>query len=293
MGGVIIPTITFTNARGERVTFTSGAYPYLLQSYEGVGELDADIQSQRAPYQDGSTYIDTLLQNRPLTLRVMIDANNPNTLASMKRHISKVFNPKLGEGLLSFERYGEVYEIQPVADGTPVFLSGPQNSAPTFQKIMINLIAHDPYWKDPQEVSRALKAYEGLFEFPFNFPIELGQEGDSTILENEGSVETPVQINIQGPVKNPRITNRTTGEYLQLNRTLSSDEILHIDTNEQNKRVEIYREGRVIEKAWGYLDDYSDFLMLLVGSNEIAYTADSGTTGAIEAIAWKNRYAGI
>ncbi|WP_153465141.1 phage tail family protein [Sediminibacillus terrae] len=284
--------ITFTNTRGESIVIGSQA-PFFLTSIDGLGDVEADNQSQKAPYQDGSIPFDSRLEERVIPFTVSIKANTPGDLPGLRQTLARVFNPKLGEGTLTYEDGYQTKVIKGKADSIPTFPSGKGNRTPLKQTSSVSLTCYDPYWKDPQEVSRALKAYEGRFTFPFNFPVEFGVEGDSTSIYNEGDVETPVQINIQGPVSNPMVKNRTTGDYIRIWRTLSADEVLHIDTNQQNKRVEIYLNGSVIQKAWGYLDDYSELFKLIPGQNEISYVADSSTDNAIASIAWKNRYVGI
>ncbi|MCP3026599.1 phage tail family protein [Halobacillus sp. A5] len=293
MEGLIITDIIFNNQRGESSTLSNRTSSFLLQSYEGFGEVEAEIQDQKSPYQDGSRLVDTLLQNRPLTIGVLLQAETPRELSNLKQKLYRVFNPKLGEGVLRYERYEEVYEINAVPEGSPSILSGSQNSGPTFQKVLIELIAHDPYWREPQKVSRALRAYEGKFHFPVTFPVQFGLAGDSIDLSNEGHVPCSVTMDIQGPVTNPHIKNLTTGESMKINRALGHDEVLHIDTHPRHKRVEVYRNGDRISNAFGWLEQDYDMLQLEVGKNEIQYMADAGETDAIVAIGWRNLYIGV
>lgn len=287
-GGGRLRRLTYENARGESIVFYLS--PLLIESLTGVGEVDSNLQSQTAPYQDGDTYIDTILQPRFIDLEGSITKTDFKEIKQYRKEILRVCNPKLGLGRITFELDGDLKVIDGTLDGTPVF---PERGQQPFQKFMITWKCPDPYWKDPQEVSRALRAYEGKFSFPFKFPVQFGISGDTTMLFNEGDTEAPVTIDIQGPVTNPQVINKTTGQYIRINRSLSADEVLHIDTNDQNKRVEIYRNGETIEKAIGYLDHHSDFWKLDVGANEVQYIADAGDANAIVAIAWRNHYVGV
>lgn len=280
--------LTYTNSRGESILFDTE--PYFIDSLTGIGEVSAEIQSQRAPYQDGDTYIDTILQPRFPSLEGTIIEGDLLRMKQLRKQILRVCNPKLGLGKLTLNLDGDTKEIYGVLDGAPTF---PERGENLFQTFMINWKCPNPYWRDPKEVSRALRAYEGLFKLPMMFPFELGLSGDSTIIVNEGDVESPVTIDIQGPITNPQIINVTTGQYIRVNRSLSDNEILHINTDDQNKRVEIYRNGATIEKAIGYLDHYSDFWKLEPGQNEIKYIADAGTANGIVAVAWHNYYLGV
>lgn len=279
--------LTFENSRGETIIFYLS--PLLISSLTGIAETDIINQDQQAPYQDGTTHVDTKLQPRYPTLEGTITFTDLVTIKEYRKQILRVCNPKLGLGRLAIELDGDRKEIDGVIDS----ISFPDRGNSPYQEFVIAWKCPDPYWRDPQEVSRALKAYEGRFNLPFTLPLELGVSGDSTTLKNDGDVDCPITIDIQGPVMNPQVRNLTTNEFIRFNRSLSSDEVLHINTDDHNKRVEVYRNGSVIEKAWGYIEDDSTFFNLIVGDNELEYVADSGVADAIVAIAWQKRYMGV
>lgn len=283
--------ITFTNTRGESVTIGRGA-PYLLNTIEGLGEVEAENQTQTFPYQDGFVPLDTILRERVIPFTITIVANYPGELNHLRKQISRVFNPKLGEGTLIYEDGYQVKMIKGKADSLPTFPAGSGNRTPLTQVSSISLSCSNPYWQDLQAVSRALVAYEGKFSFPFIFPTQFGIEGDSTTLYNEGDTATPVVVTIQGPINKPMIENRTTGEYMRVNTAIGADEVLYIDTNPRHKRVEIHRPNQII-KAMGYFEHAGDFWQLQVGANEVRFQASEGIAEAIAAISWHNQYIGI
>ena len=279
--------LTFENARGESIVFYLA--PLLITSLTGIGEVDVDLQSQKSPYQDGDTHIDTVLQPRYIDLEGAIIETDLKEIKKYRKNILRICNPKLGLGKITLELDGDIKEIYGVPDGSPVF---PERGQEPVQNFAITWKCPDPYWRDPREISRALRAYQGRFTLPTTFPIEFGVEGDTTILINDGDTPAPITIDIQGPVTNPQVINKTTGQFIRVNLSLSENEVLHIDTG-RPRRVEIYRDGRTIENAMGYIDHYSDFWELSVGSNEVQYIADAGNANAIVAVAWQNRYVGI
>ena len=279
--------LTFENARGESIVFYLA--PLLITSLTGIGEVDAELQSQKSPYQDGDTHIDTVFQPRYIDLEGAIIETDLKEIKKYRKNILRVCNPKLGLGKITLELDGDIKEIYGVPDGSPVF---PERGQEPIQNFVITWKCPDPYWRDPLEISRALRAYQGRFTLPTTFPIEFGVEGDTTILINDGDTPAPITIDIQGPVTNPQIINKTTGQFMRVNLSLSENEVLHIDTG-RPRRVEIYRDGRTIENALGYIDHYSDFWELSVGPNEVQYIADAGNANAIVSVAWQNRYVGI
>ena len=279
--------LTFTNNRGESIEFYLS--PLLIESLEGIGEVEAELQEQVAPYRDGSIHIDAILRPRFIELEGSITNINLEEIRKKRQELSRVCNPKLGLGKITLELDGSIKEIHGVPEGSVVF---PDRERNPFQPFMITWKCPDPYWKDLQEVSRDLKAYEGKFTFPFQFPVQFGIESDNTTLINEGDTSAPVIIEIKGPIRRPIIENLTTGKYMQINAIIEADQTLVIDTNPRNKRVEI-KSGGETRKVMGFFDHGGDFWQLDVGENEIRYRADAGIADAVATVSWQNQYVGI
>jgi hypothetical protein len=286
--------VTFTNARGESIIF-SDSPPYLLLSFTGTGEIPTDIGTQKAPYQDGVTYVDSMLQGRPLDIQCEISATTPEELFSLRREISKVFNPKLGEGIISYEYYGEIKEIKVAVENPPSFPSGNGASGLVYQVSSISLFAANPYWMDVADSKRSLSAYKDSLTLPFELPETMGVEGDSTVLYNYGDVDTPIEIIFHGPSVNPVIINQSTGELIKINRTLGTGDALYVNTSKgYQKRVEIHRSDGIIENAFHWIDIFQSTLFHLIpGANSLIYKADSGTEDAVVNILYRNLYVGV
>ncbi len=185
--------IIFINSRGQSVELKSSA-PFLLQSIDGLGDVDADIQTQKAPFQDGSTYIDSVMQERAISLEVAILASDTTTLLQRRQHLASVFNPKLGPGKLRYENGTTVREIEAVSDGVPTFPSGRENRGPVFQKVMVHLVCPEPFWHDSFCTSRQMSFLMGGLSFPLFLNSRFSQRSFKRILQNIGDVPTPVNI---------------------------------------------------------------------------------------------------
>jgi hypothetical protein len=281
--------LTYENARGESIEFYLS--PLIIESLTGIGEVDADLQSQVSPFQDGDSLLDVRVQPRFIVLEGKILKTDSSEIKSYRERILRVCNPKLGLGKITIELDGDIKEIYAAMDGGVAF---PERGRDTWQKYLVNWKCPDPYWRDPKKISTPLSAVKGSFRFPFSFPVSFGTDNGYTTLVNDGHVETPITIDIQGPVVNPKITNRTTGKVFRINHSLSSNEVLHIDMNPKAKRVELTRDGISIKNVMGWVDyAVSDFWQLDIGNNTIEYVADAGNSDAIVVVAWHNLYAGI
>lgn len=276
--------VTFINSRGQTIEL-SNSLPFLLSRIDGLGDVSADIQLQKSPFQDGATYTDIVLQTKVITLEVSIVGENTNDIQSKRSLIASVFNPKLGEGLLRYENENGVREIAAVVDGIPIFPSGGENRGRTFQKTLITLVCPDPYWKSSQITEEPMAAFVELFEFPFDDYFEMGIEGHTRYFTNDSDTEVPLKITIKGPTSYPTLTNTTTGEFIRVKRTLSADDVLEISTEDGNKYVLLNGED-----AFSWIDIDSVFFKLAIGENEIRYTADAGQESATLTIEWQERY---
>ena len=280
--------ITFINSNGDSVSLGRAA-PFFLKELEGTGGVTADIQTQKAPYQDGTTYIDALLEPRFLLLDVAIMAESNERLYQHRRKLAQVFNPKLGPGLLRYEYDGGAKEIEAVAELAPDFPTGRDNRAPGFQRAILSLVCPSPFWLDDYTVSEEIVTWIGGMRFPWRLPSKFAMKGPSIInIVNRGDVDTPVRIAFQGPATNPKISNNTTGEFIQVNRELLAGDVLIITTDFGAKRVEINGEN-----VFNWIDLGSDFWQLQPGDNIVEYSSDDPVESAAVTISYRNRYVGV
>ena len=146
-------SIVFVNGIGETLTLDDTLY--LITSIDGLGAPETDIQDQKAPYQDGTTFIDALYQPRDITVEIAI--RKPNNFAAIdiaRRELSKKLSSKNGEGLLTYtSESGEVHKIKALALG-PVFPN--KEYKEPFLRAQITFRCSDPYWQEMTGKSASL-----------------------------------------------------------------------------------------------------------------------------------------
>jgi hypothetical protein len=287
MGVLALQKIIFTNSRGQSLVL-SQSLPFILSKVDGLGDVQADNQTQRAPFQDGTTYIDTVLSERFITLEIGIFANSTRELSNVRQQFSAVFNPKLGEGLLQYVYDGEIKEIQAIPEHVPTYISGSGNRMGEFQKAMLTLKCPNPYWKSPQVTEEP--TFEALFQFPFEGEFEIGVQRDERTILNDGDSPTPLEIEFYGLAVNPIITNKTTGEFIKVNRTIAEGEYMRIDTTKGRKRVEFISSSGTVTNVFNWIDLESTLFELVVGENVLEYSADNDIQGAIVNIRYNKLY---
>jgi len=286
----MIEEVVFTNARGQSIKL-SNRRPFLLQSVVGKADVGADIQTQKAPYQDGNSFIDSLLQPRSIALNVSILADSQDRLLQHRQLLASVFNPKLGPGKLVYSKGDVKREIQAVVENVPVFAIGRENNGMRFQRTIINLLCPSPFWEDIASENYKLEDFVGNFRFKFHFPVRFATRGDSRILLNKGDVPTPIVVEFRGASVNPKITNVTTGEFIRVNRTIPPGYKLVLDTSFGNKRVEIVAPDGVVENAFHYIDLDSTFFSLDVGETKFGFITEGGNPEVY--VEYKHKYLSV
>lgn len=281
--------IEFTNSRGDVVKFDGT--PFGLVSLEGLGDVGADIQTQKAPFQDGSTYLDAVMENRYMPVEFIVRGTNYDEVRANRAMLSARLNPKMGLGTLTYKSGDTVRIIEVVAESVPYFADS-DNRGKRWQRGLVTFVAPNPYWQSPRVIGKP--AFERAFRFPFkNRKFAFGIQRDRRIIVNEGDAPTDIKVEFFGPAENPKIINRTTGEYIRVNQTLNEGERMVIDTSEEVKSVYFIDENDNERDVFNWLDLGSTFFQLQIGKNDIDYTADSDIQGAKLNIEFKEKFVGV
>ena len=202
--------LVFTNANGESVDFTDFEN-YCVTSWEGFANVSQEVQSQTVPFHDGSVYIDTLLNDRDLTITVaMNDKGNLQRRYELKENLISILNPKMGIGKLVYTNDYLSRQIS-VVTAIPVFPTKNINDNGTL-KFSVSFTANDPYWEDLESKSVFVDS-----RTPAS-PI------------NSGDVPVNVELRFCGyGAENPKIVNSATGQFIQFNGTLEG--LMKVNTN--------------------------------------------------------------
>ncbi|OAB31747.1 hypothetical protein PMSD_18350 [Paenibacillus macquariensis subsp. defensor] len=280
---------TFTNTRGESVEFGNSG-PFVLQKIDGTANVSTEIKNTKSPYQDGSSFVGVQLSDRDIPIQGFINSNSQQQLYDRRRELTRILNPKLGPGKLVYTNSFRSYAIDVVADGGPVFGERFVHA----NLFVINFIANDPYWRDVETATKALRAEVGGLTFPLRLPTKFATASYRGVFHNTGDVETPVEIRYKGPATNPIVTNETTGKFIKVNCELLATDTLFITTEFGNKRVEILNADGSRTNVFHWIDLGSTFFQLEIGENILRYgsSQDSDQSPANVTVSWHNRFLG-
>lgn len=282
--------LTFTNSKGATITFERDG-SFLFNNITGLGEVAAELQMQKSPYQNGATLIDVVLGTRAISFEFTIRGEGDDDISAKRELLSSVFNPLNGEGLLTYQYGTRVRQINVAIDHVPTFPSGRENRSEWKQRGIINLTASKPYWEETNPINVKLEDFVGSFRFPFTLPTRFSTRGDSKVLANYGDVPSPIEVEFRGPVINPTLTNQSTGEFIRVNQEIPMGYKLILDTSFGNKRVDIVAPDGTTTNGFHYIDLQSTFFSLDVGDTRIGFVAESGSPEVY--VRYKQRYLSV
>ncbi len=292
-----VEKIVFVNSKGQSTQLGNDG-PFILTKIEGTGAVNADIQFQKSPFEDGASYLGNTLEPRPLSIEVMLIAENIEEMMIYRRRLLNVFNPKLGEGRLIYEIGGIKREIKAISELAPAFPDA-EDFKDTMQPGLIQLYCPNPFFKDTAESKEEIAIWRPAFEFPleiFEEGIEMGYREPSLIVNilNKGDVPCGMKIEFKAlaTVANPSLFNINTREYFKINKTMEAGEIITVTTHFQNKRVELDKNG-VTTNAFNWIELNSTFLQLDPGDNLLRYNSDEGIDNLEVQIYYTPQYLGV
>lgn len=287
-------------ALNEKIIFDSVGNPnedILLSHIEGLGHPGATSQKSQGVNQDGCDSEDSLLDPRVIKLQITIRTKNREKLYELRRRIFRIINPrtynksteKRGELLIYYTNNYKKYRIYGKVEDSAEFNERKNNH----DKATISFYCQDPYWLDEEGEDIDIKSVRGGLKFPLILPNQFALVSFYKEINNEGDIEAPVQIEYVGPALNPRITNDTTGEYIQVNMEIGEKETLIIDTREGKETVNLITPHETID-VYNKIDLNSTFFKLIVGKNLIKYSSDiEGAKDRVTIKDYTNKYVGV
>lgn len=140
--------LIWQNAGGDEINLTAGSYG--ITNWAGLSNADINLQTQQVPYQDGSVFIDALLNDRELSITLAVnDENDLEKRYALKRELIAALNPKLGEGYLYYTN--DIYTRRmKCIPHLPIFENKNANDSGTL-KASVTWTACGVYWEDAEE----------------------------------------------------------------------------------------------------------------------------------------------
>ncbi len=256
-----------------------------VTEYSGIESSDYELTTETNTNADG----ERLKKRHVLSRQIMVNFDYLfwGGISEMRQRLIGFFSPYQG-GKLTVNYLDVTREIEYEVS------SFKMNNTNVYDELscLLYLKCLDPSFKSAQ-VSVPIHTLVGGWKWKFSLPFRLKQYGElKQNIYNNGHIETPVEIYFKGPATSPQITNHRTGETIRVNRDLTADETLYINTQFLGKKVEVIK-GAAREDAWNYLDkNISDFFWLQPGDNMIEYSSGSLKSIGVD-IFYRERFLGV
>lgn len=279
-----------------------------ITDVSGLESSDIEISASENALVDGETIDGKKIKARPIHIEARLRslANNKEYRAS----IIQFFNPKYtGKALI--ENMGVPRNIEYELEG---WTFKAQNNLDTRMGIVVDLICPDPYMLNVDNFGQNMASKTALFAFPWRvIPKRMTNKSDypekargmllggmtmgyrtlheQAVLANDGDVPTGVMIKFsasRGTVRNPKIMNTVTGEYMRVIVTMKEGDVLTVDTNQRHQIIELNGKN-----YYQHVDRGSEPFLLDVGDNYLQYSADDNYVNLDVNLYYTPKYLGV
>ena len=294
-------TFTFVNANGDSVVFDKDRYN--IEAINGFGAAQTIVHKTRAPYQNGGTFLSSVLSDREIGWSgKILGAYRVSAIAPYVMELERVLSSVHGVGKLHITNDNGSFVVDAVPISSPVIRNKPFNYP--FQDYMVTFLMSDPFFYDavPIEVDLTIVGTElemvsaGVEMAAAGLELDvLSSINNQTLnIVNEGHVPTPVVIKIYGPATNPSIEIVETGEAVAFTLAIDAGDYLEI-TTAFGKEAVVWYDSSVpsYKNGMSYLDAGSDFFEVPIGGCTMKFLESSGSGGSHAVITYSERYVGI
>lgn len=264
-----------------------------IKDVAGLGIPPVDIISTRGFRQDGLTIQYAMYQARPFSISFDLQAVTRDLLIEQRRAIVAFFGDKKPKTFVC-TKAGLSYLL------TDVYLSSVFDIGIREVRqlpAILQFIAGDPFFYLPVD-AETLADEAAQLEWPLDY-LEAGveysnRESAQVTIDYQGDVDAPLTIRFAGPATSPWVENETTGERLEVNRSILEGETLEITAGYGQKQVEIINDATEARtNAFHYITSGSVFITLRPGTNIIKFGASAGVSSAAVEISYNELYAGL
>lgn len=282
------PNGSYSNS--STYVYLATAEPYILSTLSGVGGVEASIISSTIPGMDGAYMQGIRIEPREIPCTVYVHGNDRQDMYSQRYELIRKLTPTSKLGWLYYRNDYIHVRTQAIPRLPPDFTERIRN----YNKADISFWCPSPYWQSISNKSEEIGYIKGTgFKYPFSLPIKFANLKSEVMIDYQGSVPAPVTITIYGSAAKPKITNKTTGKYIAVEKELTDNQRLVIVTTRGSKSVKIAETGKSTKDAFQYIDPESVFWELQPGENIISYDSGDDSQKTAVKIVYSEFYSGV
>lgn len=267
---------------------------YFLISCDGIYSVSNNVVTSENTMTDGSTYQGSTTKQRNIVITAEFDSD----YQERRDYLYKSFKPK-SLGTFYYEENDEQRQIDYIVENIDIDEAGVCRNA------VISLICPDPFFKDPADTTVTMAGWEPRFEFVHEFTDELEEFGVRVAelvknIENDSAADyigIEVIMEALGAVRNPALYHTQQDIHIQIGTPefpfdMEPGDVVRITTGTNEKNVYLIKDGET-RKINEYLDEESEFIQLVHGSNTFIYDAEQGVNYLNVTIMYRFRYLGV
>lgn len=290
--------LTYTNERGESIEFSTESVYHcnVSKDVDGIAGVTNVVYSTNSMGQHGDTYVGQRIEARDIDIVGHINTRDKQQAYELRRRLLKIFNPELN-GMLTYEFGGFKRVINCRLHGEPKL---PRKKV--LIEFTIPLDCLNPFWREEHEQKEDIASWVAAWEFPCEIEQDnaqsmiFGYRAESVIVNcyNEGDVSTGMRIRFTalGTITNPILLNVDTNEFIKLNVTMQTGDVIEVNTKYGSKGATLIRDGKKTD-YFRYVDVDSTFMQLAIGDNNFRYDAESGVNSMEVSIFYNKEYLGV
>lgn len=267
---------------------------FFLISCDGIYSVSNNVVTSENTMTDGSTYQGSTTKER----NIVITAEFDDDYQSRRDFLYKSFKPK-SPGTFFYYENEEQRQIDYYVESVEI------DEAGVCRNVVISLKCPDPFFEDPADTTVTMAGWEPCFEFVHEFTDELEEFGVRIAelvkdIENDSAADyigIEVIMEALGAVRNPVLYHTQQDIHIQIGTDdypfdMEPGDIVRITTGTNEKNVYL-EKGGTIRKINEYLEEESEFIQLIHGSNTFIYDATSGVDYLNVTIKYRFRYLGV
>ena len=280
------------NANGEVMLLTNDEAKYQVLSIQGLNPPQAQINTTAIVGLDGAKFNSSKLDTRNIVINIKINGDvEANRLALYRYFITKKW--------CRFYYSNESRNVY--IDG---YVDNVECDYFTNNEIaQISIICPDPYFKALTEIITEVSDVLALFTFPFSInedhPIPFSQYEDTPTAriynDCDGDTGVVIKIQVNTNVSMINIEKVNTGEYIQLEDSFLTGDVITINTNIGSKGITLLR-GTTTTNILSKMALSSTFFEINPGYNIFNYTTNLGQADNDELTVhflYRNSYRGV
>lgn len=223
----------------------------------------------------------TTLEQRTVSIKGYVIGDDYGLLEENKNALNRFINPLQAVDIIVLDKYKLTFK----PDYSIKYSAPYKDNNEVLCKFLIQGTCPDPLFTTLGEQSAVIGTIK-KFHFPLIIPqnvgILMGLRTSSLFLNlnNTGDVATGmlIEFTCTSNVKNPKLINVDTQEFIQIDKTIVPGEKIVVSTISGEKYIRGTLNG-VESNYFGYLNYESTWMQLNTGLNTLKYDADDNLTG--------------